>query len=284
MFDDFDPADNSPKIIDHDLNQYFSELLKFNSLEETEKSAVYQKIKPTVERILNAIVVENFAEQSEPSALADGSTSATQSVIENSIDKPEPPANAGGSDYVRAVAWNIERGNIFEGITDALENHPDLKDKDLYLLTELDYGMARSGNRFVAQDLAKKLKLNYAFAPVYIALQKGSGVESESTGENTKSIHGLAIFSKYPLKNLQHGRASERERQNARQGKTARLSSRTRRGCRTSGGRISRRLRSFRRALFAQTSPIANEIDFGTFENSARTSDRHRRRLEHDDL
>ena len=62
MFDDFEPANNSPKILDHDLNKYFPELLKFNSLEETEKSAVYQKIKPTVERILNAIVSENFSD------------------------------------------------------------------------------------------------------------------------------------------------------------------------------------------------------------------------------
>ena len=275
---------NSPEILDHDLNQYFPELLKFNSLEETEKSAVYQKIKPTVERILNAIVVENFAKQSEPSALADGSTSATQSVIENSINKPEPPANAGGSDYVRVVAWNIERGSIFEGIADALENHPELKDKDLYLLTELDYGMARSGNRFVAQELAKKLNLNYAFAPVYIALQKGSGVESDSKGENTKSIHGLAIFSKYPLKNLNTvALPNGKDKMHGKEKRLGYLRALDRR-CRTSGGRISRRLRSFRCALFAQTSPIANEIDSRTSENFARTSDRYRRRLEHDDL
>jgi endonuclease/exonuclease/phosphatase family metal-dependent hydrolase len=190
---------NSPEILDHDLNQYFPELLQFNSTEETEKSAVYQKIKPTVQRILNAIVNENFADRSEPSALADDSTSAAR--IPNKT--LEPPAYADGSDFVSTVAWNIERGNVFEGIADALENHPQLKDKDLYLLTELDYGMARSKNRFVARDLAKELKLNYAFAPVYIALQKGSGVESDSKGENTKSIHGLAIFSKYPMKNLQ---------------------------------------------------------------------------------
>lgn len=168
---------NSPEILDHDLNQYFSELLKFNSLEETEKSAIYQKIKPAVERILNAIVVENFSG--------------------NSKSRTQNPKS------VSTVAWNIERGSIYEGIADALEKHPNLKDKDLYLLTELDYGMARSKNRFVAQELAQRLKLNYAFAPVYIALQKGSGVESDSDGDNTKSIHGLAIFSKYPLKNLQ---------------------------------------------------------------------------------
>jgi endonuclease/exonuclease/phosphatase family metal-dependent hydrolase len=167
---------NSPEILDHDLNQYFPELLKFESIEETEKSAVYQKIKPTVERILNAVVQENFSEHSAFS-------------IQHSA-------------FVSALAWNIERGNIYEGIVDALKNHERLKDKGVLLLTELDYGMARSKNRFVAQDLAKELKLNYAFAPVYIALQKGSGVEEFAEGENTISIHGLAMFSKYPLKNV----------------------------------------------------------------------------------
>ena len=249
---------NSPEILDHDLNQYFPELLKFNSLEETEKSAVYQKIKPDVERILNAIVAENFSNRS--------------------TSKAQNPKS------VSTVAWNIERGSIFEGIADALENHPELKDKDLYLLTELDYGMARSGNRFVAQELAKRLNLNYAFAPVYIALQKGSGVESDSEGENTRSIHGLAIFSKYPLKNLNTvALPNGKDKMHGKEKRLGWLRALSRR-CRTSGGRISRRLRSFRRALFAQTSPVTNETDSRPSENFARTSDRHRRRLEHDDL
>ena len=176
MFGDSNLQSSSPKILEHDLNRYFPELLKFESIEETEKSAVYQRIKPTVERILNAVVQENYAEN-------------PKSEIRN------PKSN------VSALAWNIERGNIFEGILDALKNHRHLKDKDVYLLTELDYGMARSRNRFVAQELARELKLNYAFAPVYIALQKGSGVESAVEGENTTSIHGLAMFSKYPIVN-----------------------------------------------------------------------------------
>ena len=171
---------NSPDILDHDLNRYFPELLKFESIGKTEKSEVYKKIKPTVERILNAVVQENFAPRAEARAAASG--------IYNKIS---------------ALAWNIERGSRFEGIINALKNHADLKDKDILLLTELDYGMARSGNRFVAQDLAWELELNYAFAPVYIALQKGSGVESETAEENTKSLHGLAMFSKFPLKNVQ---------------------------------------------------------------------------------
>lgn len=173
MASNFALGDASPAILNHDLQKYFPELLKFESTSELEKSHVYPKIKTTVERILNSVVQENFA-----------------------------PENSDKKDFVSALAWNIERGNIYEGIVEALKNHADLKDKDLLLLTELDYGMARSKNRFVAQELARELKLNYAFAPVYIALQKGSGVEEFATGENTNSIHGLAMFSKYPMKNV----------------------------------------------------------------------------------
>lgn len=160
-------------ILDHQLNEHFPALLEFDSTGEMEKSAVYQKIRPEVERILNAVVQENFA-----------------------------PASFEKSQIVKSLAWNIERGNRYEGIAEALKNHPQLKERDLLLLTELDYGMARSGNRFVARDLARDLKLNYAFAPVYVALQKGSGVEAHAPGENTKSLHGLALFSKYPLENV----------------------------------------------------------------------------------
>ncbi|MCV4776910.1 hypothetical protein OFM21_29480, partial [Escherichia coli] len=90
-----------------------------------------------------------------------------------------------------AVAWNLERGTMLEGIIEAFESIPELQGRDALLLTELDYGMARSGNLFVAGELARRLRLNYAFAPVYIALQKGSGVEAEVPGDNTQSIHGL---------------------------------------------------------------------------------------------
>ena len=164
---------HSPAVVEHQLERAFTELLRFDSTEEMISSAVYENVKTEVERILNAVVQENFAPK----------------ILEK-------------AETVRALAWNIERGNRFEGIVSALKNHEDLKNKDLLLLTELDYGMARSANRFVARDLAQKLKLNYAFAPCYIALQKGSGVESNVAGENTKSLHGLAMFSKYLLKNV----------------------------------------------------------------------------------
>ncbi|MGB5013706.1 MAG: endonuclease/exonuclease/phosphatase family protein [Pyrinomonadaceae bacterium] len=163
-----------PAILDHDLNQHFPELLKFESTREMEASELYKQIRPEVEQILNAVVAEDL-------------------TLPRAVAKPGT---------INALAWNIERGNRFEGIIDALKKHDELNNKDVYLLTELDYGMARSGNRFVAQEIARELDLNYAFAPVYVALQKGSGVESEMAGENTRSIHGLAMFSPWPMTNV----------------------------------------------------------------------------------
>lgn len=169
----------SPSILDHDLQQYFPELLKFESTPEMEASELYKKIRPEVERILSSIVV-------------------VQSADLMPYERVESPT----LNSVSALAWNIERGIQLDGIIDALKNHDRLKDKDLLLITELDHGMARSGNRFVAEEIAEALNLNYAFAPVYIALQKGSGVESAMAGENTASIHGLSMFSRYPMANV----------------------------------------------------------------------------------
>jgi|CXWL01.1.fsa_nt_gi endonuclease/exonuclease/phosphatase family metal-dependent hydrolase len=167
-----------PSILEHDLNQYFPELLKFESTAEMEASALWSRIGGEAERILNAVVVQ--------------SAGFCQS----------PRQEQAEADTLNVVAWNLERGIRFEGILDALKNHDDLKDKDLLLLTELDHGMARSGNRFVAQELANELGMNYAFAPVYIPLQKGSGVESDMEGENTASIHGLGMLSRYPIRRV----------------------------------------------------------------------------------
>lgn len=164
-----------PSLLDHDLNQYFPQLLEFESTEGLRKSPLYDKIAGDAERILNSVVVESFA------------------PAESTATRSGP---------IKALAWNIERGCVFDGILEALKYDDRLAGKDVLLLTELDHGMARSGNRFVAREIARELGLNYAFAPVYIPLQKGSGVESDVEGENTVSIHGLATFSRYPLKNV----------------------------------------------------------------------------------
>ncbi|MDQ4121561.1 MAG: endonuclease/exonuclease/phosphatase family protein [Acidobacteriota bacterium] len=162
---------SSPAILEHNLKPYFSDLAQFGSTKALEKSTIFQKLKPDIEGILNSIVGENFA----------------LPVFEK-------------RKTVRVLAWNIERGKELDGIIAALENHEDLNDRDLLLLTELDYGMARSGNRFVAREIATALKMNYVFAPCYLALNKGNGVEADMEGENEHAIHGLAVFSRFPIR------------------------------------------------------------------------------------
>ena len=48
-------------ILDHNLNKFFPELLKFESTVEMEASPIWPEIREDVERILSAVVVENFS-------------------------------------------------------------------------------------------------------------------------------------------------------------------------------------------------------------------------------
>lgn len=102
-------------------------------------------------------------------------------------------------DRYRVLSWNLERGIELERQLEAFRNHPYLRDVDLFLLTETDLGMARSGNVDVARTLAEELGLHYAFAPCYLNLAKGSGREFDVSGENEVGLHGNAILSRYPL-------------------------------------------------------------------------------------
>ena len=44
--------------------------------------------------------------------------------------------------------------------------------------------------------------MHYAFTPCYLNLAKGSGVEYDVAGENDLGLHGNAILSRYPLRNI----------------------------------------------------------------------------------
>jgi hypothetical protein len=160
--------------LNHSLSSHFANFLQFESTDELYRSPLFEPVRREVNCMMRTVVVG-------------GQTSAERPLA---------------ADEIRAAAWNLERGIKFEGIVDVLKSHDALRGRDVYLLTELDHGMARSGNRAVAREIAEALNLNYAFAPVYIALQKGSGVEAAVEGENTYSIHGLAMFSPWPLKNV----------------------------------------------------------------------------------
>lgn len=102
----------------------------------------------------------------------------------------------------RFAAWNIERGTHFTSQLEALRTHHYLRECDVLLVTEADLGMVRSANRCVAEDLARGLEMSHVFAPCYIALGKGSGVERDVTGANRIGLHGNAILSRYPIRDV----------------------------------------------------------------------------------
>jgi endonuclease/exonuclease/phosphatase family metal-dependent hydrolase len=170
------PERESPAALDHELQPFFSELAQFPSTQALRASQLYVKLRPQIERVLTSVAQESFA----PDAAG---------------------LNAfGKSRSIRATAWNIERGIRLPGIIHTLSEHPVIRESDVLLLTELDYGMARTRNRFVAREIAGALGFNYAFAPCYIALNKGSGIEAEVAGANTQALHGNALLARYPLR------------------------------------------------------------------------------------
>jgi endonuclease/exonuclease/phosphatase family metal-dependent hydrolase len=160
--------------LEHNLGPHFRELARFHSTKALEASTLYGRLREEAERVLNGVEQGDFTPEERPSTLDTGA--------------------------VRATAWNIERGTHLDEIVRVLNRHEVMSRSDLLLLTELDYGMARSGNRHVAREIAEALGMAYAFAPCYVNLSKGSGLESGAAGENAEALHGNAVLSRWPIR------------------------------------------------------------------------------------
>ena len=106
-------------------------------------------------------------------------------------------------DHVRVTAWNIERGLAYEGVSQALATHPEMADSDVLLLTEVDYGMARSKNRHVARELCQDLNRYGVYVPACLNLDKGNGAEASVEGDNTVALQGHAILSRFPITHVE---------------------------------------------------------------------------------
>lgn len=102
-------------------------------------------------------------------------------------------------DSVRVVAWNIQRGAQLEGIAEALRHESELSRADVILLLESDLGMARSGNRNVARELAGRVGFDYVYGNCYLCLSAGNSREVNQTEPNTLALSGNAILSRLPL-------------------------------------------------------------------------------------
>ena len=159
--------------------------------------------------------------------------------------RPLKPRSETLGKFIRIAQWNIERGleydaletvftdpSKFVSFLDQTEYPPGsdkvitvfeqaeaLRQADIIVLNEVDWGMKRTGYRNVAADLAAALKMNYAFGvefveidPIALGTEKFQGLgEGERSAladqiavdpDRYRGLHGTAILSRFPLSNV----------------------------------------------------------------------------------
>lgn len=154
----------------HELTPFFSEISKFKKRKGFEESQIFAKLKTQISEVVNGL------------------------EWDNSISK-----NCEAKEKIRLVAWNIERGKNLDGVIWALQNEPTLAKADVLLLSEVDNGMGRSGNKNVMREIALALNMNYCFANSYLVLSKGTHGETSHKIPNSLGFHGSAILSKFKI-------------------------------------------------------------------------------------
>ena len=146
---------------------------------------------------------------------------------------------------MRVAQWNIERGIEFEAIkaalTDAahfaklidpaaypstskdrkeiLHQVASMKQADVIVLNEVDWGMKRTEYRNVVAELAAALRMNYAYGvefvevdPIALGIEEFEELSPEDKAilkaqiavdkTRYRGLHGTAILSRFPLENV----------------------------------------------------------------------------------
>ncbi len=114
------------------------------------------------------------------------------------IELREPPTPAPApSGSARVAFWNLQRCKHVEASAALLT----VVGADVNLLTELDLGMARSGQRHTTRELAARLNQGYAFGVEFVELGLGDERERKRHAgeENVAGLHGAAILTRSRL-------------------------------------------------------------------------------------
>jgi endonuclease/exonuclease/phosphatase family metal-dependent hydrolase len=90
---------------------------------------------------------------------------------------------------LRIVDWNIDRGQQLEGVIDFLGG----TSADILILQEVDLNARRTHRVNVAEEIARRLQMNYVFGREFQELVQGS--------KNDPAYHGQAILAKWPVSN-----------------------------------------------------------------------------------
>ena len=95
------------------------------------------------------------------------------------------------------VAWNVERCLFPQANANLLARY----DPDIVLLSEVDHGMARTGQRHTTAEMAAHLGMNYGFGVEFHELDLGGPTERPFCTDdfNARGWHGNAILSRAPF-------------------------------------------------------------------------------------
>ena len=95
------------------------------------------------------------------------------------------------------AAWNLERCYAVEKSAEVIAH----EGADIALLSEVDNGMARTGQRHTSREIAEQLGMAYAYGVEFLELELGHGVELEFCEDdfNLHGFHGNALLAKTAL-------------------------------------------------------------------------------------
>ena len=132
-----------------------------------------------------------------PASRAEHDRLAAGLPCQQAVELVPPPRPQPIGRSFRIAAWNAERCKY---VPESAALLADIG-ADVVLLTELDIGMARSGNRHTVRDLARTLGAGYAFGVEYVELGLGDDREKSWHANETNAVglHGNAILSKVHL-------------------------------------------------------------------------------------
>lgn len=110
---------------------------------------------------------------------------------------PTMPVVSASRHRLRVVAWNVERLRHLAATADVLRR----AEADVSLLTEIDKGMARTGNTHRTAELSRALGQTYAYAAEFVELDLGTAAErADHAGQdNAIGLHGNAVVSRVAL-------------------------------------------------------------------------------------
>jgi endonuclease/exonuclease/phosphatase family metal-dependent hydrolase len=156
--------------VQHEIRAHYRALRAIRTRKALERSALWAEIAGEAQRVLEGVERGDRASVAAPGSRAR---------------------------KLRAVAWNIQRGARLDDLRRAVAA-PPFADADLFLLSEVDIGLGRSGNRNVARELAETLGMSYAFGVSYLALTDDFGDDAGGV-ENTLAVSGAAVISRHPI-------------------------------------------------------------------------------------